>query len=75
MVDSGLKPIEAITCATKVGAEACYFGDKTGTLEKGKWADLIIVNGDPTTDIKILQDKARIRLVMKAGAVEVNRGI
>jgi imidazolonepropionase-like amidohydrolase len=75
MVNAGLKPIEAITCATKVGAEACYLAEKTGTLEKGKWADLIIVDGDPTTDIKILQDKARIRLVMKAGAVEINRGI
>jgi imidazolonepropionase-like amidohydrolase len=75
MVAAGLKPIEAITCATKNGAEACYLADKTGTLEKGKWADLIIVDGDPTEDIKILQDKAKIRLVMKAGGVEVNRGI
>jgi imidazolonepropionase-like amidohydrolase len=75
MVAAGLKPIEAITCATKNGAEACWLADKTGTLEKGKWADLIIVDGDPTEDIKILQDKAKIRLVMKAGNVEVNRGI
>jgi imidazolonepropionase-like amidohydrolase len=75
MVAAGLKPIEAITCATKNGAEACWLADKTGTLEKGKWADLIIVDGDPTTDIKILQDKAKIRLVMKAGGVEVNRGL
>jgi imidazolonepropionase-like amidohydrolase len=75
MVAAGLKPIEAITCATKVGAEACYLADKTGTLEKGKWADLIIVDGDPTVDIKMLQDKAKIRLVMKAGNVEINRGI
>ena len=75
MVAAGLKPIEAITCATKVGAEACWLGAKTGTIEKGKWADLIVVDGNPTTDVKILQDKARIRLVMKAGNVEVNRGI
>jgi imidazolonepropionase-like amidohydrolase len=75
MVAAGLKPIEAITCATKIGAEACYLGAKTGTLEKGKWADLIVVDGDPTADVKLLQDKAKIRLVMKAGVVEVNRGI
>jgi len=75
MVAAGLKPIEAITCATKNGAEACWLADKTGTLEKGKWADLMIVDGDPTEDITILQDKAKIRLVMKAGNVEVNRGI
>lgn len=75
MVAAGLKPIEAITCATKIGAEACYLGAKTGTLEKGKWADLIVVDGDPTADVMFLQDKAKIHLVMKAGVVEVNRGI
>jgi imidazolonepropionase-like amidohydrolase len=75
MVQAGLKPIEAITCSTKVGAEACYLGTKTGTLEKGKWADLIIVEGDPILNIKLLQDKTSIRLVMKEGKVEVNRGI
>jgi imidazolonepropionase-like amidohydrolase len=75
MVAAGLKPIEAITCATKIGAEACYLGAKTGTVEKGKWADLIVVDGDPTADVMLLQDKAKILLVMKAGAVEVNRGI
>ena len=75
MVASGLKPIEALTCTTKIGAEACGFGAKTGTLEKGKWADLIIVDGDPTSDIRILQDKAKIHLVIKAGVVEVKRGI
>jgi imidazolonepropionase-like amidohydrolase len=75
MVAAGLKPIEAITCATKIGAEACWLGAKTGTVEKGKWADLIIVDGHPTADIKLLQDKAKIRLVMKAGNIEVNRGI
>jgi imidazolonepropionase-like amidohydrolase len=75
MVTAGLKPLEAITCATKVGAEACYLAAKTGTLEKGKWADLIVVDGDPSEDVRVLQDKAKIRLVMKAGSVEVNRGI
>jgi len=75
MVDAGLKPIEAITCATKISAEACYLKEKTGTLENGKWADLIIVDGDPSIDIRILQDKARIHLVIKAGVVEVNRSI
>jgi imidazolonepropionase-like amidohydrolase len=75
MVAAGLKPIEAITCATKIGAEACYLGAKIGSLEKGKWADLIVVDGDPTADVKLLQDKAKICLVMKAGVVEVNRGI
>ncbi|MGD0803126.1 MAG: amidohydrolase family protein [Candidatus Bathyarchaeia archaeon] len=75
MVAAGLKPLEAITCTTKIGAEACYLGTKTGTLEKGKWADLIIVDGDPTVNVKLLQDKAKVLLVMKAGNIEVNRGI
>ncbi len=75
MVTAGLKPLEAITCATKNGAEACYMGDRTGTIEKGKLADLIVVDGDPSADIKLLQNKTNIRLVIKAGKIEVNRSI
>ncbi|RLI08677.1 amidohydrolase family protein, partial [Candidatus Bathyarchaeota archaeon] len=75
MVEAGLKPMEAITAATKVGAEAVGLGGRTGTLQKGRWADLIVVDGDPLGDITVLQDRSRIKLVMKAGVVEVNRGL
>lgn len=75
MVEAGLGPMEAILAATKIGAEAAGLGDRTGTIERGRWADLIVVDGDPLGDIRVLQDRQRIRLVMKAGVVEVNRGL
>jgi imidazolonepropionase-like amidohydrolase len=42
-------------------------------VEKGKRADLIVVDGDPLADLKILQDPLRIRLVLKDGVTEVQR--
>lgn len=75
MVEAGFTAMEAITAATKNGAEAIGLGDKTGTIEKGRLADLIVVDGDPLEDIKVLQDLKRIKLVMKDGEVEINRGL
>ena len=70
------KPMEAIIAATKNAAEyACNLGDKIGTIEEGKLADIIIVDGDPLEDITILQDLEKIKIVMKNGEIEVNRGI
>ena len=66
-----LTPLEAITTATGNGAIAAKRPD-VGTLEKGKLADLIVVDGDPTVDIRVLQDRNRIHRVFKAG-VEVDR--
>jgi imidazolonepropionase-like amidohydrolase len=68
-------PLEIITAATKHGAMACFMGDKTGTIEAGKYADIIVVDGNPLEDITILQDKEKIKMVMLEGKVEVNRGI
>jgi imidazolonepropionase-like amidohydrolase len=42
------------------------WADRTGALEPGKWADVIAVEGDPLSDVRILQ---RVRFVMKAGIV------
>ena len=44
-----------------------------GTVEKGKRADLVVVDGDPLADLAILQDPQRIRLVLKDGVTEVER--
>jgi imidazolonepropionase-like amidohydrolase len=68
-------PLEVITAATKHGAMACFLGDKTGTIEAGKFADIIVVDGNPLEDIKILQDKDKIKMVMLEGKIEINRGI
>lgn len=66
----GLSPLEAITCATHNSAEALGILDRTGTLEAGKDADLILVEGDPLDDIAVLYRPDSIRLVMRAGRVE-----
>jgi len=62
-----MTPLEAITAATKHGAEACGIGDKVGTVEKGKLADLLVVKKDPVSDIEVLLDKDNVRYVIKDG--------
>jgi imidazolonepropionase-like amidohydrolase len=71
----GFTPMEAIVAATKHGAEACFMGDKTGTIEAGKYADIIVVDGNPLADIKILQDVNKIKIVMLEGDICVHRGL
>ena len=72
-VDYGMTPMEAIQTATKNTAEAIWLGKETGTLEAGKYADIIAINGDPLKDIRILQDKEKIKIVMKEGQIMVDR--
>ena len=62
----GFTPLEAITCATRSGAELMRMQDRIGTLQPGKLADLVVVNGDPLKDIGVLQDRDRLS-VMKGG--------
>jgi imidazolonepropionase-like amidohydrolase len=67
-----MTPLEAITAATKHGAEACGIGDKIGTVEKGMLADLLVVKRDPVSDIEVLLDKDNVRYVIKDGKFVVN---
>ena len=69
MVETGYPPIEAIRAATVHSAELLGVGDELGTLEAGKLADIIAVDGDPLEDVTILQD---VRFVMKEGEVFLN---
>jgi len=64
-----MSPMDAIMSATKSGGEIMGMGDELGQVKKGYLADLILVEGDPLTDINILADKARIKCVMKDGEV------
>jgi imidazolonepropionase-like amidohydrolase len=68
LVKGGLTPLEAITAATKHGAELLELSE-VGTLEAGKIADFVLVDGNPLDDIRILQKQERLR-VFKDG-VEV----
>lgn len=67
MVDIGLSPMEAIVMATKSAAELLRMDHFVGTVEVGKQADLLVLDSDPLDDIAILQDRARLRRVYKAG--------
>ena len=68
MEEGGLSAMEAIVAGTKNAAECCLLGEQVGTLEAGKTADILLVDGDPLTDITVLQDLERIT-VYKEGAL------
>jgi imidazolonepropionase-like amidohydrolase len=69
MVKAGFSPMEAIMAATRIGSEVLGIDSELGTIETGKLADLIVVDGNPLEDIRILQDETKIRLVMKEGII------
>jgi len=69
----GFTPLETITCATKTGAEIMGRGDEFGTVEAGKLADLLIVDGDVLADISLLEDRRRFIAVMQGGLVKAGQ--
>jgi imidazolonepropionase-like amidohydrolase len=68
LVGEGMTPLEAIRAATSTAARAIRREDR-GSLEPGKLADLIVLDGDPLADIRVLQDQARIRAIVKGGRI------
>jgi imidazolonepropionase-like amidohydrolase len=66
MVDLGMTPIDALKSATANDAELLGIGQKVGTLEKGKWADIVAIPDDPTSDITATE---RVSFVMKEGKI------
>ncbi|MGB2624248.1 MAG: amidohydrolase family protein [Candidatus Acidiferrum sp.] len=65
----GMTPMQAIRAGTVVPSELLGWSDKVGTIEPGKWADIVAVSGDPLKDITELE---RVKFVMKGGAVYKN---
>jgi imidazolonepropionase-like amidohydrolase len=61
-----MAPLTAIQTATVNAADLMGWTDRTGSLDAGKWADIIAVDGNPLADVKLLQD---VKFVMKAGVV------
>jgi imidazolonepropionase-like amidohydrolase len=61
----GYSPSEALQCATRVGGE--LMGLPLGELKSGYLADLLVVDGDPLRDVRILQDRARLMAIMQDG--------
>jgi imidazolonepropionase-like amidohydrolase len=68
-VDYGMTPMQALRSGTVVAAELLGWSDKVGTVEAGKWADLVAVSGEPLKDITEVE---RVKFVMKAGVVYKN---
>jgi imidazolonepropionase-like amidohydrolase len=73
LVEAGLSPMQALQAGTGWAAACLGMEDEIGTLEAGKWADLLLVEGDPLKDISILQQQDRIQLVLKGGTICVDR--
>jgi imidazolonepropionase-like amidohydrolase len=69
MVKLGLTPLQSIQAATVNAADLLGWSDKIGTIEPGKWADIIAVDGDPLRDVTTLE---RVKFVMKGGEVVKN---
>ena len=68
----GMKPLAAIVAATSTNAKAIGWEQDVGSLQQGRFADLLIVDGNPLDDIRVLGDRARIVAVYKGGE-EVQR--
>lgn len=69
----GFSPAETIVCATRHGAEIMGRGHEIGTLETGKLADVLVVDGDVLADISLLEDRSRFIAVLQGGAVKAGR--
>lgn len=66
MNEAGMPALEAIKAATVNSADLIGIADKTGVIEKGKWADIVAVDGDPMQDIHVM---GKVSFVMKEGKV------
>ena len=66
MVKYGLTPLAAIQAATLSAADLLGWSDRVGSIEPGKFADLVAVSGDPTRDVTLLE---HVKFVMKGGQV------
>jgi imidazolonepropionase-like amidohydrolase len=69
----GFSPLDTIKCATKTGAEIMGRGHEFGTLEVGKLADILVVDGDPIGDIRILENRSRFIAVMQGGVIKAGQ--
>jgi len=66
----GYSPSEALQCATRIGGE--LMGLPVGTVKEGQLADLLVVDGNPLQDVRVLQDASRLKVIMKGGVAHKN---
>lgn len=72
LVEAGMTPMQAIVAATGMAAQCIGLGDEVGVLRQGMLADLLVVDGDPLQNVRILQDRSRLRLILKDGGIVKN---
>jgi imidazolonepropionase-like amidohydrolase len=72
MVNAGMTPMEAIKAGTINSAYVMRTDDRLGSLEVGKLADVVLVDGDPISDIQVLADADHVKLVMQGGKIVKN---
>lgn len=63
----GMTPLDALRCATEVGGRLMGMGDELGLVREGYLADLLLVEGDPTLDITLLQRASNLSMIMQDG--------
>lgn len=73
MQELGMHPLDIIKAATLVAARALAWDNEIGSLEAGKFADFVVIDGDPTADLNLLLQPDRMPYVFKGGAQVVNR--
>ncbi|MEU1159404.1 amidohydrolase family protein [Streptomyces sp. NPDC005921] len=70
----GFTPAEALRAATEYGGQVMGMGEELGLVREGYLADLLLVDGDPLADIRILQERDRLRVIMKDGVLHKAAG-
>ncbi len=70
-----VSPMRALQMGTRDAAQAIGLGDRCGVLEAGRWADVLVVDGDPLADIRLLQQPERILGVFRDGRLLIDRGL
>ena len=73
LVEKGMSPMQAIQAATGWAAECCGLGSETGTIAAGKYADLLVLDGNPLNDITVLRDHEKMMMVMKGGSAYIDQ--
>ncbi|RXT02281.1 amidohydrolase family protein [Ammoniphilus sp. CFH 90114] len=63
----GMTPMDAIVSATKYGSQIMQMEDQLGTIEVGKLADILVVDGNPLEDISVLQNHSKLNVILKDG--------
>ncbi len=69
LVEAGMTPLQALAAATSMGMQCMGLGDETGLLRASMLADFLVVDGSPLEDVRILEDRGNLKMIVKDGVV------